>query len=1092
MLNIGKLSPGGGEYYIGEIATSAEDYYTGHGEAAGRWVGSLAADMGLVGEVEPEHFRRVLAGQDPFTGETLLSPHASRLRRESTGSIAPGRMLDVAQAASFLGVSAQYVRFLLKQGEEHRERLASAGPDDRVHEPVSFLLGERHDGPKGAAWAVPVEDLERYASGRTQPKARPGFDLTLRPPKGVSVLWALAGDERRRIIRAAHTEAVDEVVRYFEQHVVRARSSDRGRALVATEGVIAAAFDHRTSRAGDPLLHSHVVVANLTRIDGGDEDGEWRALFSPALFEHAKAGGHLYQAHLRRRLAEWLGVEFGPVVHGYADVQGIPANVIDVFSKRRNEIEDVLAESGRTSARAAQIATLDTRRSKEYGVDAETLRARWYSEARAAGFDGAAVERCFDRVGMEALDEARVERLHLLLAGPEGLTERSSTFRRTEVIEAVATAVGSLCTATEVEALADQFLASAHVVPVVDVQVATAEVLSPLQPKIQKGSPTQYLYTTRELAVMEAELLAWADLPTVGSMLDPVHVQHALGARPELSGEQAEMVHAASTSGSVLTPIAGRPGAGKTYATEAVVAAHVAAGVPIFGCAVSATAAAELERAAGFGRSTRPATTLARLLVDLDRDPAVLAPGTRVVLDEASMVGTRDLHRLVRHVIGAQGAVLLIGDPDQHGSVDVGGVFQRLCRNRGEDLVRLVENNRQIDHGDRLAIDDYRQGRIAEALGRYDDAGRVVRSRTAGESLDAMVADWYADWLTGRADPMIAGPNSLRRALNDRARAMLKAEGHLRGDALVIAGREFMIGDEVVARRNDRRIRNPETGDFVKNGSAGVVTKLDQRAKRFTVAFDEEGTITLPAAYLAAGRLEHAYARTTYGVQGATHDTTRYHPTDASGFEEGYVALTRGRRATKVYVVAGTVEESDELSHIPPEQVAVGLGDIVDSLGRRRANAMVADRSAALADVARTDLAPDRLDAELAALRAALADRPRDHRHQITQLTSALDAVTARERLHGLSWRDAGAGHGEGEAKREALRSGLAAARTKLERRLAAVAEAQHRFDEWERAHQPEISRLAVLESTRVALDHQRGLARRDAVTSPAPGADVS
>ncbi len=1094
MLNIGKLSPGGGEYYIGEIATSAEDYYTGNGEADGRWVGSLAADLGLAGAVDPEHFRRVLLGQDPFTGETLLSPHAARLRHGTTSpSVAAGRVLDVPQAASFLGVSAQYVRFLLKQGEEHRERLAGASPQDHVQEPPSHLLGQRHDGPKGTgAWTLPIEELERHAAGRAQPKARPGFDLTLRPPKGVSVLWALSGDERRRVIRAAHAEAVDEVVRYYEDHVVRARSSERHRALVGTDGVIAAAFDHRASRAGDPLLHSHVVVANFTRIDGGDEAGAWRALFSPALFEHAKAGGHLYQAHLRRRLTEWLGVEFGPVVNGYADVQGIPDTVIEIFSKRRTEIEDVLAESGLTSARAAQVATLDTRRSKEYGVDAETLRERWHADATDGGFDVAALERCFGRVGVEAITGGRIERLYARLAGAEGLTERASTFRRTEVIEAVASATGGSCTAPEVESLADGFLGSAHVVPVVDVQASTDEVLSPEQPRVQKASPTQYLYTTRELAVMEADLLRWANNPAAVTAVDPIEIQRVLDARPELSDEQADMVEAASAPDRLLTPIAGRPGAGKTYATEAVVAAHVASGVPILGCAVSATAAAELERAAGFSRSVQPATTLARLLVDLDRSPSAIAPGACVVLDEASMVGTRDLHRLVRHFIAAQGAVLLIGDPDQHGSVDVGGVFQRLCRDRGDDLVRLVDNNRQIEQSDRLAIDDYRQGHIAEALGRYDDAGHVVRSRTAGESLDAMVADWYADWLEGHADPMIAGPNSLRRALNDRARAVLKAEGHLHGDALVIGGREFMVGDEVVARRNDRRLRNVDTGEFVKNGSAGVVANLDRRAKRITVAFDHEGTITLPTAYLAAGRLEHAYARTTYGVQGATHDTTRYHPTDGSGFEEGYVALTRGRRATKVYVVAGTIEEEDELSHLPAEQVAVGLGDIVDSLGRRRANAMAADRSISLADVARAGLAPDHIDAEIAELRAALADRPRDHRHQIRQITIALDAVVARQRLHGEQPDGATASSARAEGKRDALQAGLAAARARLEHRLATSLAGQQSFEEWESAHQPEITRLAVLESTSVAVAHQQALARSARRTSAAHEVDIA
>ena len=83
MLNIGKLSGGAAEYYIGEVASAAEDYYTGHGEAAGRWVGSIAAELGLAGEVDPEHFRRVLNGRHPFTEEFLVSSQGSAARARS-------------------------------------------------------------------------------------------------------------------------------------------------------------------------------------------------------------------------------------------------------------------------------------------------------------------------------------------------------------------------------------------------------------------------------------------------------------------------------------------------------------------------------------------------------------------------------------------------------------------------------------------------------------------------------------------------------------------------------------------------------------------------------------------------------------------------------------------------------------------------------------------------------------------------------------------------------------------------------------------------------------------------------------------------
>ena len=135
--------------------------------------------------------------------------------------------------------------------------------------------------------------------------------------------------------------------------------------------MIAAAFDHRTSRAGDPLLHTHVVVANMTRVDS-NQGPVWRAIAGYGLFEHAKAAGHLYQAHLRHLLTARMGVEWGPTTNGYADIVGVPAEVVEAFSKRRTEIAEVLAESGNTSARAAQIATLESRKPKDYQVDPDT------------------------------------------------------------------------------------------------------------------------------------------------------------------------------------------------------------------------------------------------------------------------------------------------------------------------------------------------------------------------------------------------------------------------------------------------------------------------------------------------------------------------------------------------------------------------------------------------------------------------------------------------------------------------------------------------------------------------------------------------
>ena len=207
-------------------------------------------------------------------------------------------------------------------------------------------------------------------------------------------MWALADDPLRAQIRQAHSEAVDEVVRYYETNAVFARSGGRHQRLVASAGIVAAAFDHRTSRAGDPLLHTHLVTANMTSVDA---TGPWRAIAGKGLYEHAKAAGCVYQAHLRRLLGERLGVQFAPVRNGHAEALGVPRAVIDVFSKRRAEITDLLAESGNRSAKAAQIATLETRRAKDYDVEPETLTERWTAEAADLGFGVDEVAACFGR-----------------------------------------------------------------------------------------------------------------------------------------------------------------------------------------------------------------------------------------------------------------------------------------------------------------------------------------------------------------------------------------------------------------------------------------------------------------------------------------------------------------------------------------------------------------------------------------------------------------------------------------------------------------------------------------------------------------------
>lgn len=196
-----------------------------------------------------------------------------------------------------------------------------------------------------------------------------GFDATFCAPKSVSILHALGTPEVRTAVREAHDVAVVAALAVFEDEASRGRRGRGGAEVVDGNGFVAGAFRHRTSRAGDPHLHTHVVIGNL--VQGPDD--RWSALDARPLYHWSKTVGYLYEAQLRHELRCSLGVEWRAVRRGIADASVVPMRVVDEFSTRRHEIEAHMAASGFDSARSAQVATYATRRMKDLSATPETL-----------------------------------------------------------------------------------------------------------------------------------------------------------------------------------------------------------------------------------------------------------------------------------------------------------------------------------------------------------------------------------------------------------------------------------------------------------------------------------------------------------------------------------------------------------------------------------------------------------------------------------------------------------------------------------------------------------------------------------------------
>lgn len=290
------------------------------------------------------------------------------------------------------------------------------------------------------------------------------FDMTFCAPKSVSLLHALGPDEVRCAVEEGHERAVTAALCYVEDRALAVRRSVPGvrRAVpVAVDTLPAAAFVHRTSRALDPHLHSHVLVANV----GTGPDGSASALDGRGVYAHRATAAALYHAQLRHELTTALGVAWEPLDRGRADVAGIGPEARREFSRRSAAIAADLAEwglpgrSGRPSPRAATVASLATRPAKDLAAGVDDLRAGWQARAKAVGLGPGRLEAVLDRApGRSRAPDDDSERAVVAALADQGSADRP--FARRHVVRAWASSRQLGAPVVDIEKKVDVFLAS--------------------------------------------------------------------------------------------------------------------------------------------------------------------------------------------------------------------------------------------------------------------------------------------------------------------------------------------------------------------------------------------------------------------------------------------------------------------------------------------------------------------------------------------------------------------------------------------------------------------------------------------------------
>ena len=775
---------------------------------------------------------------------------------------------------------------------------------------------------------------------------RAGWDATFNAPKSVSI-QGLVGDDRRLI--EAHRKAVSHALVELEQYALSRRRG--GSEWVVTGNVVAARFDHIAARPAsgvedgygpDPHLHTHVVIANMTR----RPDGEWRGLDPIEIYRAQAFATAVYRSELARQVQQ-LGYEIR--IGGWDgrwELAGYTREQVMAFSRRRQDIERTLAREGLAGAEAAQNIAHRTRLSKDHR-DEESLKAEWRSRAQEYGIQ---VEHYLlqsrERGSIQFLYPERAE--SAVRHSIDDNIEREAVIdRRALEWRALQHGMGQ-ADLHSIRAESERFQESGRLI------VAGDSVNSP------RGA-----YTTPEMIALERGNI---ELTCAGqgraAAIGSSNEIRRWASQRNLLPDQAAVAELTLASTNWITSIEGRAGAAKTTTVGAIREFAEEQGYQVYGFAPTTRAVKSLSEAGV------PARTVASLL-----ESEAHHPSKQIwVIDESSLLPTRQVNRIL-HKAREESIerIIFVGDQRQHHAIEAGRpIFQ--MQEAGMLIARLDTIRRQRDPELREAVTLASKGEIADSLAILERRGDIREVADIEQRRKQIAREYVAAHESGQRVLVVSPANDERRELNKTIRSELIVRGHIssvgkehtilvnrglsgaqrataynyeEGDVIrftrgskqfaitrgayarveavdrkanllmvrVPDGRRaeynpvrlfgvevFREEERTIARGERIQFRAPDKTLGLANGEFANIDSIDDR--RAVLRLDNGSQLS--AALDRLRHIDHGYASTSHSAQGATVDHVIVNIDTALSLElvnrkQFYVSISRARNGVTVY-----------------------------------------------------------------------------------------------------------------------------------------------------------------------------------------------
>ncbi len=708
-------------------------------------------------------------------------------------------------------------------------------------------------------------------------------DFTLSAPKSVSVIWSQADEVTKEKIELAQETSARTFLDFMSSKSYSRQG--KGGVIKSAAPLRGAIFGHGSSREDDPQLHSHCVVMNVCE----RENGTTGALETMEMMRWQGAAASLYHADLAWEMRK---LEFSiEKVGNLFEVAGVPEETREAFSQRRAQIvaavKSKLEEMGLepdaelASRGLFQAATVETRNAKNE-LTREELIEIWHDRGAALGFTQVQVALIMN--AGEAVELTDDELLIEARAAVSEITNNHAIFKEPALLTKIAVQLVG-------RASPSQILKTIETIKQKD--LLTTE-------SVNKAGLAEQIFTTREMLVLERQMLKLANRHDGKHVLDKVDLPDSL------DPEQLAAAVAATSDTNAVSVVEGAAGAGKTFTMAAISRAYELNGYSVTGLSGSWSAALNLQEAA----KLNDAHAITGWVNSVRAGKVSINSKSMIVVDEAGMVGSRDIKNVLELAKEAGAKVILLGDTLQQKAISAGDPLRLIAQQNGSSRLDVIR--RQVNESDRVSVLKFFAGQAKEGLKPYLERGDVKLGQGAAATNDLLIKDWADSQRTnpGKSHLILATDRKSVAELNALAHQALKTQGQL-GEGVMVKNIEcrkeadfveMSIGDQVVFR-----VTNNLEG--VKNKDAGQIESIDRGTNGDTLFIrTKKGLVEVDTSKDAWQHkdgglgIQHAYACTSYSSQGLTVDATFVKDSTALARDSAGVVMSRHRDTCKVYI----------------------------------------------------------------------------------------------------------------------------------------------------------------------------------------------